>query len=44
LAGDSEQALSEVYLLTRDLPDFSAFLLACYEETEPLLSGRRRMK
>ena len=34
LAADGEQALSEVYLLTRDLPDFSAFLLSCYTEPE----------
>ncbi len=34
LAGDGEQALSEVYLLTRDEQDFSAFLLSCYEEPE----------
>ncbi len=34
LAADGEQALSEVYLLTRDLPDFSAFLLSCYAEPE----------
>jgi hypothetical protein len=34
LAADGEQALSEVYLLTRDLPDFSAFLLSCYMEPE----------
>jgi len=34
LAADGEQALSEVYLLTRDLPDFSAFLLSCYGEPE----------
>jgi hypothetical protein len=34
IAADGEQALSEVYLLTRDLPDFSAFLLSCYTEPE----------
>jgi len=34
LAADGEQALSEVYLLTRDEPDFSAFLLSCYAEPE----------
>jgi hypothetical protein len=34
LATDAEQALSEIYLLTRDLPDFSAFLLSCYVEPD----------
>ena len=34
LAANGEQALSEVYLLTRDEPDFSAFLLSCYAEAE----------
>ncbi len=34
LAADGEQALSEVYLLTRDEQDFSAFLLSCYAEPE----------
>ncbi len=37
LGADGEQALSEVYLLTRDLPDFSAFLLSCYAEPETVI-------
>lgn len=33
-AGGGEQILSELYLLTRDQEDFSAFLLVCFEEPE----------
>jgi hypothetical protein len=34
LALDAEEALSELYLLTRDQPDFSVFLLSCFESEE----------
>ncbi len=37
LALDAEEALSELYLLTRDQPDFSVFLLACFEAEETAL-------
>jgi len=37
LGADGEQTLSEIYLLTRDLPDFSAFLLSCYAEPEAVI-------
>lgn len=33
-AAGGEQILSELYLLTRDQEDFSAFLLVCFEEPE----------
>ncbi len=34
LALDAEETLSELYLLTRDQPDFSVFLLSCFEAEE----------
>ena len=32
LSRDAEEVLSELYLLARDQPDFSVFLLSCFEE------------
>ncbi len=34
LSLDAEETLSELYLLTRDQPDFSIFLLSCFEAEE----------
>ncbi|MGA2285262.1 MAG: hypothetical protein ABSG55_03200 [Dehalococcoidia bacterium] len=39
LALDAEEALSELYLLTRDQPDFSVFLLSCFEGEDAEAAG-----
>jgi len=34
LSRDAEEVLSELYLIARDQPDFSVFLLSCFEEAD----------